>query len=150
MAAREPALPNPDFVETTKRFLMQMPIARHFGFAVTDVGLGRFEITQPFREELSFSRGIFQAGPVGTLADMAAACAGVTMLPRGWGASTADYTIKLLAPAAGEKLVARGRVVRPGRTLSVAAADVYAVRDGKETLCATALATIRNFEIAGS
>jgi uncharacterized protein (TIGR00369 family) len=146
MTPREPTIANPDFAETTRRFLMRMPIARHFGFAITDVGLGRFEITQPFREELSFSPGIFQAGPVGTLADMAAACAGVTMLPRGWGASTVDYTIKLLAPAAGEKLVARGRVVRSGRTLSVAAADVYAVRSGNQTLCATALATIRNFE----
>jgi len=47
----------------------------------------------------------------------------------------------------GETLVARGRLVRSGRTLSVAAADVYAVRGGIETLCATALATIRNFEI---
>jgi acyl-coenzyme A thioesterase PaaI-like protein len=59
------------------------------------------------------------------------------------------YTIKLIAPAVGDKIVARGRVVRSGRTLSVAAADVYAVREGKETLCATALATIRNFEISG-
>jgi uncharacterized protein (TIGR00369 family) len=150
MVIREAAPPNPDFAETTKRFLMEMPIARHFGFAITDVGPGLFEITQPFRKKLSFSQGIFQAGPVGTLADMAAACAGVTMLPRGWGASTVDYTIKLIAPAAGEKLVARGRLVRCGRTLSVTAADVYAVRDGNETLCATALATIRNFEAAGS
>jgi uncharacterized protein (TIGR00369 family) len=77
---------------------------------------------------------------------MAAACAGATMLPDGWAASTIDYTLKLLAPAVGEKLVARGRVVRSGRTLTVAAADVFAVRDGKETLCATALTTIRNFE----
>jgi acyl-coenzyme A thioesterase PaaI-like protein len=84
MVLREPPPPNPDFAETTKRFLMEMPIARHFGFAITDVGPGLFEITQPFRKELSFSQGIFQAGPVGTLADMAAACAGVTMLPRGW------------------------------------------------------------------
>jgi uncharacterized protein (TIGR00369 family) len=150
MASREPIPPNPDFVETTKRFLMGMPIARHFGFAVTDVGPGLFEITQPFRQELSFSQGIFQAGPVGTLADMAAACAGITMLPRGWGASTVDYTIKLIAPAVGEKLVARGRLVRSGRTLSVSAADVYAVHDENETLCATALATIRNFETTGS
>lgn len=111
---------------------------------------GLFEITQPFREELSFKPGIFQAGPVGTLADMAAACAGMTMLPRGWAASTVDYTIKLVAPASGEKLVARGRLVRSGRTLSVAASDVYAVRQGDETLCATALATIRNFEVPGS
>ncbi|MGY3413459.1 acyl-coenzyme A thioesterase PaaI-like protein [Bradyrhizobium sp. GM5.1] len=72
------------------------------------------------------------------------------MLPRGWAASTVDYTIKLVAPASGEKLVARGRLVRSGRTLSVAASDVYAVRQGDETLCATALATIRNFEVPGS
>jgi acyl-coenzyme A thioesterase PaaI-like protein len=77
---------------------------------------------------------------------MAAACAGVTMLPDGWAASTIDYTVKLLALAVGEKLVARGRVVRSGRTLTVAAADVFVVRDGKETLCAIALTTIRNFE----
>jgi uncharacterized protein (TIGR00369 family) len=140
--------PNPDFVEATKRFLLAMPISRHFGFDITEVAPGRFEITQPFRRELSFREGTFQAGPIGTIADMAAACAGATMLPEGWAASTIDYTLKLLAPAIGEKLVARGRLLRSGRTLSVAAADVYSIRDGKETLCATALATIRNFEIA--
>ena len=129
MPIREPAARNPDFAETVKRFLMEMPIAQHFGFAITDIGPGLFEITQPFRKELSFRPGIFQAGPVGTLADMAAACAGMTLLPRGWGTSTVDYTIKLIAPAAGEKLVARGRVVRSGRTLSVTASDVYAVRE---------------------
>ena len=149
MTVREIDPPNPDFAETTRRFLTEMPISKHFGFAVTGVAPGLFEITQPFRKELSFRPGIFQAGPVGTLADMAAACAGMTMLPRGWAASTVYYTIKLIAPAAGDKIVARGRVVRSGRTLSVAAADVYAVREGKETLCATALATIRNFEISG-
>jgi uncharacterized protein (TIGR00369 family) len=150
MVAREPAPPDPDYAETAKRFLMAMPIAQHFGLTVTGVGPGLFEITQPFRKELSFRPGIFQAGPVGTLADMAAACAGMTMLPRGWGASTVDYTIKLIAPAAGEKLVARGRLVRAGRTLSVTASDVYAVCAGNETLCATALATIRNFEVSPS
>ena len=86
---------------------------------------------------------------MGTLADMAAACAGATMLPEGWAASTVDYTLKLLAPAVGEKLVARGRVLKSGRTLSVAAADVFSVLNGEETLCATALATIRNYELPG-
>ena len=146
MAYREPDPPNPNFAETATRFLMEMPIAQFFGFSVTGVGPGLFEITQPFRKELSFGPGLFQAGPIGTLADMAAACAGITMLPCGWAASTVDYTIKLIAPAAGNKVVARGRVVRSGRILSVTASDVYAVREGKETLCATALATIRNFE----
>ena len=142
--------PNPNFIEVTKQFLMAMPIAQHLGFDITDVAPGRFEITQPFRPELSFREGTFQAGPIGTLADMAAACAGATMLPDGWAASTIDYTLKLLAPAVGEKLVARGRVLRSGRTLSVAAADVFSIRNGKETLCATALTTIRNFESSAS
>ena len=142
--------PNPNFIEVTKQFLMAMPIAQHLGFDITDVAPGRFEITQPFRPELSFRKDTFQAGPIGTLADMAAACAGATMLPDGWAASTIDYTLKLLAPAVGEKLVARGRVLRSGRTLSVAAADVFSVKNGKETLCATALTTIRNFESSAS
>jgi uncharacterized protein (TIGR00369 family) len=142
--------PNPDFIEVTKRFLMAMPIAQHLGFDITDVAPGRFEITQPFRRELSFREGTFQAGPIGTLADMAAACAGATMLPEGWAVLTIDYTLKLLTPAVGEKLVARGRLLRSGRTLSVAAADVFSVQDGKETLCATALTTMRNFESPAS
>jgi uncharacterized protein (TIGR00369 family) len=142
--------PNPNFIEVTKRFLMAMPIAQHMGFDITDVAPGRFEITQAFRREFSFREGVFQAGAIGTLADMAAACAGATMLPDGWAASTVDYTLKLLVPAVGEKLVARGRVLRSGRTLSVAAADVFSVRNGEETLCATALTTIRNFETQSS
>jgi uncharacterized protein (TIGR00369 family) len=146
MPAAPEVPPNPNFMEATTRFLMMMPISQYFGFAVTDVAPGRFEITQPFRTELSFRDGIFQAGPIGTLADMAAACASATMLPSGWTASTVDYMLKLLAPADGEKLIARGRVLRSSRTLSVAAADVFSVREGKETLCATALTTIRNFE----
>jgi uncharacterized protein (TIGR00369 family) len=150
MSASSCIPPNPNFIEVTKRFLLAMPIAQHLGFDITDVAAGRFEITQPFRRELSFREGTFQAGPIGTVADMAAACAGATMLPDGWAASTIDYTLKLLTPAIGEKLVARGRVLRSGRTLSVAAADVFSVRNGKETLCATALTTIRNFELPAS
>lgn len=139
---------NPDFAEVTKRFLMAMPIAQHFGFDITGVALGRFEITQPFRRELSFRDGTFQAGPIGTIADMAAACACATMLPEGWATSTVDYTLKLLAPAVGEKLIARGRVLKAGRTLSVAAADVFSVLNGEEAFCASALATVRNFEMS--
>jgi uncharacterized protein (TIGR00369 family) len=112
MSASSCTPPNPNFIEATKQFLMAMPIAQHFGFEITDVAPGRFEITQPFRRELSFREGVFQAGPIGTLADMAAACAGATMLPDGWAASTVDYTLKLLAPAVGDMLVARATDTR--------------------------------------
>jgi acyl-coenzyme A thioesterase PaaI-like protein len=50
---------NPDFIKVTTKFLMAMPIAQHLGFDITDVAPGRFEITQPFRRELSFREGTF-------------------------------------------------------------------------------------------
>ena len=58
--------------------------------------------------------------------------------------------MKFVAPARGTHIVARGRVVQPGKTLSVCAADVFAVdAEGREQLCATWLGTARNFALAG-
>jgi hypothetical protein len=54
---------------------------------------------------------------------------------------TVDYTVKLLASAKGEKIVARGRVIKPSQVMTVAAADVYAVNWSDEKLCATAFVT---------
>jgi uncharacterized protein (TIGR00369 family) len=139
--------PNPRFREDTTRFILEMPIAAHFGFAITDICAGFLEVTQPYRRELSFKEGFFQAGAIGTLADFAGAGACVTMLPAGWSGATVDVSLKLFAAANGEKIVARGRVVQAGKTLSIAAADVFSVRSGIETLCATALITSRNFSL---
>ena len=141
---------NPDYAETTRRFLLAMPIVQDLGFAITDVGPGRFEITQPYRRELSFRDGIFQAGPIGTIADMAAVCAAATMLPAGWSCSTVDFTLKLLAAATGDRLIARGRLLRHGRPLSFGAADVFVGRGERETLWATALTSMRNFALAAA
>jgi acyl-coenzyme A thioesterase PaaI-like protein len=40
--------------------------------------------------------------------------------------------------------MARGRVVKPGRTLTVVGVEVHAAEAERETLCATALVTFRN------
>jgi acyl-coenzyme A thioesterase PaaI-like protein len=55
---------------------------------------------------------------------------------------TVEYKLNLLAPADGSRLIARGRVIRPGRTLVVTQADVFIERDGAERLCATMLQTL--------
>jgi len=64
MSASSCTPPNPNFIEATKQFLMAMPIAQHFGFDITDVAPGRFEITQPFRRELSFREGCSRRVPL--------------------------------------------------------------------------------------
>jgi uncharacterized protein (TIGR00369 family) len=65
-----------------------------------------------------------------------------TYLREGQAVLTADLKINFLAPARGEKAIARGRVIKPGRTLTVSAADIFMVSNGAETHVATALATI--------
>jgi acyl-coenzyme A thioesterase PaaI-like protein len=63
-------------------------------------------------------------------------------MPAGSNVLTVEYKLNLLAPASGSALVARGRVIRAGRTLTVCQAEVFVVSGGEEKLCATSLSTI--------
>ena len=55
---------------------------------------------------------------------------------------TVEFKINLLAPAAGERLVARGRVVRTGRTLTVCRGDAVTITGGRKKHVATLTATL--------
>lgn len=127
--------------------VLAMPIAQTLGLRFTRVAPGRVDLEMPVQESLCFRTGQLQATAIFALADFAAVAAAGSTLPAGWVNSTVDAHVKLLAPARGSCLRARGRVVNAGRTLTVCAADVYAVADsGEETLCATLLATAHNTE----
>lgn len=140
--------PIPDFEKLVKATVLSMPAAKHLGFDFGRVEPGEVEIVQPYREELTEHNGFFQAGVVGALADFAGASAGMTLLAPGWVSMTVDYTVKLVAPAKGEKIVAHGRVIKPSQVMTVAAADVYAVSGSDEKLCATAFVTMRNIKLS--
>jgi uncharacterized protein (TIGR00369 family) len=151
---------NPDFERDVKDAVLSMPAAMHLGFCFGRLTPGEAEIIQPYRKELTQHDGYFQGGVLGSLADFAAGSAAGTLLPPGWANMTIDYTVKIVAPAKGERIAARGRVVRPGSLITVAAADIYSIEapaDGptdstgesvKETLCAVALVTLRNIKVS--
>jgi uncharacterized protein (TIGR00369 family) len=103
---------------------------------------GRTEIHLPHWEGIEQQHGFVHGGVVGTIADSAAGYAAMTVVPASASVLTVEYKMNLVAPASGEKLIARGHVVRPGRTLIVTKAEVFAVNDGKETLCALMQQTI--------
>lgn len=146
----EMTAPNPDYAEFVRTVVLSMPASRLLGFSFTRLAPGEAEIALPVRPELTQHDGVVAGGFVGALADVAAGSAAGTLLPPGWITMTADYTVKLIAPAAGPTVVARGRVLSPGRSTSVAAADVFCVADdGAETLAATALVTMRNVRMPG-
>ena len=132
-------------LERLEQAVLAMPMARTLGLRFTQLAAGQVEIELPITEALSFSPGRLQATAVFAAADFAAVSAAGSVLPKGWRNATVDATLKLVAPAAGRAVRARGRVVHGGQLLTVCAADVYAVApEGSETLCATLLATARN------
>ena len=109
---------------------------------LAELGAGNAEIRVPFRAELTQQHGYFHAGVSGAIADSACGYAAYTLMPADASVLTVEYKMNLMAPADGEKLVARARVLRSGRTLKICAADVYVEKNGAEVHCATMLATI--------
>lgn len=136
-------------LQQLERTVLAMPMARTLGLRFTRLEPGQVELEIPITEPFTFRPGQLQATPVFAAADFAAVGAAGSVLPEGWVNATVDATLKLVAPATGAALRARGRVVSAGKLLTVCAADVFAIdADGNETLCATLLGSARNIKPA--
>ena len=112
----------------------------HATLPVVEPGLT--EIHLPHWTGVEQQHGFVHGGVVGMIADSAAGYAAMTTVPANASVLTVEFKMNLMAPADGEKLIARGEVVRAGRTLIVTQAEVFAVKGGKETLCALMQQTI--------
>jgi uncharacterized protein (TIGR00369 family) len=99
------------------------------GASLKSVAPGRVEISLPYRDDLTQQKGFVHGGILGMIADTACGYAAFSLMPAGGSLVTVEYKMNILTPARGS-LVAHGSVVRPGRTLTVARAEVYA-EDGK-------------------
>ena len=89
---------------------------------------GRCVIELPVREDLTQQHGYVHGGVVAMIADSAGGYAGFTLMPLNASVLTVEYKINMLAPAAGDRLVATGEVLKPGRSLSIVRAEVIAVQ----------------------
>lgn len=103
---------------------------------------GKVEIHVPHWKGIEQQHGFIHGGVVGMIADSAGGYAAMTLLPEDASVLTVEYKMNLLAPADGERLIARGQVIRPGRTLIITQIDVFAVQGTKETRCALMQQTI--------
>jgi uncharacterized protein (TIGR00369 family) len=107
---------------------------------------GAVEIALRPNAAISQQHGFVHAGAVTAIADSAAGYAALTLMPPGTGVLSTEFKINLLAPAVGDRIVARGRVVKAGRTLTVAQAEVFAESGGREKLIALLTATLMAVE----
>ena len=137
-----PHLSDPHFAERIRASFDRQNAMHLIQATLPVVEHGRTEIHLPHWDGVEQQHGYVHGGVVGMIADSAAGYAAMTLVPASASVLTVEYKINLVAPADGDKLIARGRVVRPGRTLIVTQAEVFAVKDSQEVLCALMQQTI--------
>jgi uncharacterized protein (TIGR00369 family) len=103
-------------------------LMRTIGAELTRVEPGHVEIALPFRADLTQQHGYLHAGVTSAIADSAGGYAGYSLFPAGSSVLTVEFKINLLAPAAGERFIPAGTVLKPGRTLTICRLEVTAVR----------------------
>ena len=112
------------------------------GARIVSVEPGQVVIEWPFRSTLTQQHGFLHAGVVTAVADSACGYAALSLMPQAVAVLSIEFKVNLLRPAAGAHFRAVGKVIRPGRTLSVCAAEVHAALAGKETVIAIMQATM--------
>jgi len=130
---------DPDFEKRVRDSFARQAFMRALGAELLQIVPGEVHIALPHKPDLTQQHGYFHGGVVATIADTAAGYAALTLFPKGTGVLTTEFKINLLRPAEGERLVARGRVIKPGRTLSICQSDVYAENGERESHVATVL-----------
>ena len=134
--------PDPEYAARVRSSFDRQGAMRLIGARIADLGPGYCAIELPFRRDLTQQHGYIHAGIVSAIADSAGGYAGFTLFPSDSSVLTVEYKLNLLAPAAGERLIAEAEVLKPGRTLAITRGEVYAETAGTRTLCAVMQQTL--------
>lgn len=122
---------NPAFADEVRQSFAKQAIMGLIGGELTRVEPGVVEITLPYRADLTQQDGYVHAGIVTTIADSACGYAAYSLMPPESDVLAVEFKVNLLRPAKGDKFMARAEVIKPGRTLTVVRADVFAT-SGKD------------------
>src|SRR5690349_11969399 len=116
---------DPHFARRCRESFGRQKAMALIGATLTEVQPGAVEIELPYRDDITQQKGFVHGGIIGMIADTACGYAAFSLMPADCSLVTVEYKINILSPAQGD-LVARGEVVKAGRTLTIARAEVYA------------------------
>ena len=116
-------------------------LMRTLGATLGNITSGQVEVVLVPKPEISQQHGFVHAGAISAIADSAAGYSALSVMPMDRGVLTTEFKINLLAPARGERIIARGKVVKAGRTRTLAQTEVFAGNEEKEQLIALLTAT---------
>lgn len=142
----DPPPSDPDYAARVRASFERQGFMATLGAELTVVEAGRCEIRLPYRPELGQQHGYFHAGSLTSIADSAGGYAAYTLMGAKDSVLTVELKVNLLAPGRGDVAVARAKVIRAGRTLTVCQIEVFVEQDGQETLCALMQQTLIRLE----
>ncbi|MEW6125681.1 MAG: PaaI family thioesterase [Acidobacteriota bacterium] len=144
MTAFEPQDAN--FATKVRASFARQGLMTTLGARLISVRPGEVEIELDRREDLTQQHGFVHGAAVAAIVDTACGYAAISLFAENFEVVTVEFKINFVAPALGEKIIARGRVKKAGKTLTVCEGDAFAIRDGAEKLIATMQATMMAVE----
>lgn len=131
-----------DFEARVRENFGRQKMMRTLGAELLSVEPGIVTIAMGYREDLTQQHGYMHAGGITAIVDSACGYAALSLMEPGKEVLAVEFKINLLAPAAGERFIASGKVLRAGRTLTVCAGEAHAEHDGGRKLIAAMQATM--------
>ncbi|WP_047218425.1 MULTISPECIES: PaaI family thioesterase [Delftia] len=131
----EPA--NSDFARRVQDSFARQGAMHTLGAELSLLEPGAVNVCLDWAPGLTQQHGFLHAGMVSAALDSACGYAGLTLMPADAAVLTIEFKINLLAPAKGQRFRMEGRVLKPGRTITVTEGRAYAIDEGREKLIAT-------------
>jgi uncharacterized protein (TIGR00369 family) len=131
-----------DFEARCRDSFSRQPFMAHLGAKLVAVRPGFVEIRMAHRPELRQQHGYFHGGSIASALDSAAGYAAFSLMPADSTILTVEYKLNFVNPGEGAELIARGQVIKPGRTLTIVQADAFVPHQGGERIVATSIQTL--------
>ncbi|MBT8409083.1 MAG: PaaI family thioesterase [Alphaproteobacteria bacterium] len=117
---------DPEIEAKVRASFARQSLMTTLGTEIADLGPGSVLITAPILAISQQQHGAAHAGLAFSIGDTAAGYAALTLFPPEAEVMTVEMKISLLRPATGERLLAEGSVVKPGRRVSFVRAEIHA------------------------
>ncbi len=131
-----------EFESRTRTGFQRQQLMTSLGATMTKVAPGEVHIELPFNLAWAQQHGYIHAGIIISIVDSACGFAAYTLMPAGQGVLTVEYKVNFLSPAKGEKFIGIGKVIKPGKTLTVCSGEVLTVEGAAQKLIAIIQATM--------
>ena len=131
-----------DMLAESRASFDRMNVMKTLGASLDQVEKGAVTILLPMSLHILQQHGFVHAGVIATIADTACGYAAFTLMPPGSAVLTSEFKINLLSPAKGDSFEAVAKVIRAGKRVHVAMAEVFALTGESRKLIAVMLATL--------